>query len=145
MLIKASQWKGCIMPFDGYSQNMMALVLIDALLDYYDLGNRKRRKGEVNVDLLMTLQILRKQKKITGDNTRTYLLKAAATPTLSFRYLYDLNLAIPSFAVLESILFRAREVILGKTVSSWTWQHRTPRPRERVCCPGRARFLRGEK
>jgi hypothetical protein len=37
------------MPFDGYSQNMKALVLIDALLDYYDLGNRKRGKGAVTV------------------------------------------------------------------------------------------------
>ena len=60
MPIKASPWEGCIMPFDGYSQNMKAIVLIDALLDYYDLGKRKRRKGEVNVDLLMTLQSLRK-------------------------------------------------------------------------------------
>jgi len=132
------------MPFDGYSQNMKALVLIDALLDYYDLGTRKRRKGKVTVDLLTTLQSLRKQKKITGDNTRTYLLKAAATPTLSFRYLYDLTWLFP-VGVLERILFRAREIILGKTVSSWTWQHRAPRPRVCVCCLDRARFLRGEK
>src|SRR5690349_1180703 len=70
------------MPFDGHSQNVKAVAMIDMLLDYYGLGvGDGKRSGEVrHLNLLQALQILRSEHKIQGDNTRKFLLRAASKP-----------------------------------------------------------------
>jgi hypothetical protein len=107
------------MPFDGKcpgfteSRETRAVLMLDYLLEFFGTGEAWYKYDYTGPNgsrcLVQAMQDVNRRHRLKGHNARAYILRAVQETT-SYRGLIAFNNSCDSYAELEAVLWRAREL-----------------------------------